>query len=149
MRISHWRSDVCSLDLYRRRRRRTRRIGPAAVSGCRSPAPPLRTRPGTERLRLKNSLNSIRAAAMGRPVQEHSMTEPREIIDFWFGAPGSDAYGVFRDVWFERDGAFDAAFDERRSEEHTSELQSLMRISYAVFCLTKKRKRNTYTVYST
>src|SRR3546814_10171954 len=27
----------------------------------------------------------------------------------------------------------------RRSEEHTSELQSLMRISYAVFCLTKKR----------
>src|SRR3546814_12482132 len=31
-----------------------------------------------------------------------------------------------------------------RSEEHTSELQSLMRISYAVFCL-KKKKKNTYT----
>src|SRR3546814_2289760 len=30
----------------------------------------------------------------------------------------------------------------RRSEEHTSELQSLMRISYAVFCL--KKKNNTY-----
>src|SRR3546814_6519128 len=30
-----------------------------------------------------------------------------------------------------------------RSEEHTSELQSLMRISYAVFCLTKKINRNT------
>src|SRR3546814_8169431 len=29
--------------------------------------------------------------------------------------------------------------DGTRSEEHTSELQSLMRISYAVFCLTKKR----------
>src|SRR3546814_4469245 len=29
----------------------------------------------------------------------------------------------------------------RRSEEHTSELQSLMRISYAVFCLKKKNKR--------
>src|SRR3546814_1646220 len=28
----------------------------------------------------------------------------------------------------------------RRSEEHTSELQSLMRISYAVFCLTKKKR---------
>src|SRR3546814_2068191 len=28
----------------------------------------------------------------------------------------------------------------RRSEEHTSELQSLMRISYAVFCLKKKKK---------
>src|SRR3546814_3707836 len=32
-----------------------------------------------------------------------------------------------------------------RSEEHTSELQSLMRISYAVFCLKKKKHRNTIT----
>src|SRR3546814_4438181 len=31
---------------------------------------------------------------------------------------------------------------EPRSEEHTSELQSLMRISYAVFCLKKKNKSN-------
>src|SRR3546814_5740821 len=31
---------------------------------------------------------------------------------------------------------------DRRSEEHTSELQSLMRISYAVFCLKKKTKDN-------
>src|SRR3546814_2194223 len=31
---------------------------------------------------------------------------------------------------------------EARSEEHTSELQSLMRISYAVFCLNKKMKMN-------
>src|SRR3546814_9402925 len=30
----------------------------------------------------------------------------------------------------------------RRSEEHTSELQSLMRISYAVFCLKKKTQKN-------
>src|SRR3546814_7068097 len=33
---------------------------------------------------------------------------------------------------------------ERRSEEHTSELQSLMRISYAVFCLKKKNKTIIY-----
>src|SRR3546814_971309 len=33
----------------------------------------------------------------------------------------------------------------RRSEEHTSELQSLMRISYAVFCLKKKKSQNTTT----
>src|SRR3546814_8999360 len=33
----------------------------------------------------------------------------------------------------------------RRSEEHTSELQSLMRISYAVFCLKKKKKKHTNT----
>src|SRR3546814_3204958 len=32
-----------------------------------------------------------------------------------------------------------------RSEEHTSELQSLMRISYAVFCLKKKTQTNTHT----
>src|SRR3546814_2178076 len=35
----------------------------------------------------------------------------------------------------------DAASDRDRSEEHTSELQSLMRISYAVFCLKKKNKK--------
>src|SRR3546814_5735054 len=32
------------------------------------------------------------------------------------------------------------AIEQARSEEHTSELQSLMRISYAVFCLKKKNK---------
>src|SRR3546814_9519130 len=35
--------------------------------------------------------------------------------------------------------------DEARSEEHTSELQSLMRISYAVFCLKKKTKNKSDT----
>src|SRR3546814_10392804 len=35
------------------------------------------------------------------------------------------------------------ALVQTRSEEHTSELQSLMRISYAVFCLKKKNKNNT------
>src|SRR3546814_7555578 len=33
----------------------------------------------------------------------------------------------------------------RRSEEHTSELQSLMRISYAVFCLKQKKKKKNHT----
>src|SRR3546814_3980008 len=36
-----------------------------------------------------------------------------------------------------------AAAPRLRSEEHTSELQSLMRISYAVFCLKKKKKTHT------
>src|SRR3546814_7302576 len=35
-----------------------------------------------------------------------------------------------------------------RSEEHTSELQSLMRISYAVFCLKKKKDNNDTTIIS-
>src|SRR3546814_2802675 len=41
----------------------------------------------------------------------------------------------------------DPAPEARRSEEHTSELQSLMRISYAVFCL-KKKKNDTYSIYT-
>src|SRR3546814_6507196 len=54
--------------------------------------------------------------------------------------------------------AFEAAggaAGRSRSEEHTSELQSLMRISYAVFCLKKKTKKTTsihkvrYTMHQT
>src|SRR3546814_4293563 len=41
-----------------------------------------------------------------------------------------------------REAHFDAAPLRIRSEEHTSELQSLMRISYAVFCLKKKKNQN-------
>src|SRR3546814_5063893 len=40
---------------------------------------------------------------------------------------------------------FRRAAQRRRSEEHTSELQSLMRISYAVFCLKTKIRSNKYT----
>src|SRR3546814_6087985 len=41
----------------------------------------------------------------------------------------------------------EATAPERRSEEHTSELQSLMRISYAVFCLKKKTKNCTQNTH--
>src|SRR3546814_10044153 len=40
-------------------------------------------------------------------------------------------------------GVWNSGPDTMRSEEHTSELQSLMRISYAVFCLKKKNKSTT------
>src|SRR3546814_8660933 len=43
--------------------------------------------------------------------------------------------------------AGEVALDPVRSEEHTSELQSLMRISYAVFCLKKKTKAQTYKTH--
>src|SRR3546814_7837437 len=36
---------------------------------------------------------------------------------------------------------------EARSEEHTSELQSLLRISYAIFCFKKKKRNHSKTVY--
>src|SRR3546814_5784177 len=48
--------------------------------------------------------------------------------------PGGDAAGVER---LQEAGL--APLQDARSEEHTSELQSLMRISYAVFCLKKKK----------
>src|SRR3546814_4335226 len=41
-----------------------------------------------------------------------------------------------------------AGTGQLRSEEHTSELQSLMRISYAVFCLKKKNKSQTMTAHT-
>src|SRR3546814_7600552 len=41
------------------------------------------------------------------------------------------------------------AMGKARSEEHTSELQSLMRISYAVFCLKKKSSRHKYALSQT
>src|SRR3546814_5282557 len=43
----------------------------------------------------------------------------------------------------------DVIFAGRRSEEHTSELHSLMRISYAVFCLKKKKKKNAKMITKT
>src|SRR3546814_9760974 len=57
------------------------------------------------------------------------------VVAFWHGcAP------AFKD---RRSPQFAAQIGSPRSEEHTSELQSLMRISYAVFCLKKKRNNNT------
>src|SRR3546814_2517117 len=58
--------------------------------------------------------------------------------------PAGAAFG--RPLW-----ASAAAAERRadpRSEEHTSELQSLMRISYAVFCLKKKKPRNKHILPS-
>src|SRR3546814_10428719 len=48
------------------------------------------------------------------------------------------------DLW---DRRRDAGY-MRRSEEHTSELQSLMRISYAVFCMKKKHTTHCFTIHS-
>src|SRR3546814_8161362 len=55
------------------------------------------------------------------------------VVDRLSGAQGGRAEGVAQRRIEAR---------RRRSEEHTSELQSLMRISYAVFCLIKKKKRD-------
>src|SRR3546814_9150167 len=51
------------------------------------------------------------------------------------------------DAFRSRSAFVPVAFGRHRSEEHTSELQSLMRISYAVFCLKKKISINQQHIY--
>src|SRR3546814_7581963 len=70
-------------------------------------------------------------------VQEDS---PKELFGMFLSCSSSRSG---RD--FLSSGAAPAGFE--RSEEHTSELQSLMRISYAVFCLKKKNKEITKNKY--
>src|SRR3546814_4102880 len=74
-------------------------------------------------------------------VTDFLMSERRDFRDVFV-----DLFG--RALAFAGDHFFDdfgmkreVDVDEVRSEEHTSELQSLMRISYAVFCLKKKNKQ--------
>src|SRR3546814_7786709 len=50
-----------------------------------------------------------------------------------------------RSTWGKEGDTLALDIDPKRSEEHTSELQSLMRISYAVFCLKKKTEHHTTT----
>src|SRR3546814_9735582 len=87
----------------------------------------------------------------GAALVLHFRREPRELRgDLIFGIPGGaelrQEFGTLTagpcapraaDRPVERG---DARCELDRSEEHTSELQSLMRISYAVFCLKKKTK---------
>src|SRR3546814_2400482 len=70
------------------------------------------------------------AAAVRRPAQERAGLAPVREAGVLAPARGALTQGAWSHV---------------RSEEHTSELQSLMRISYAVFCLNKK-KTNIRTV---
>src|SRR3546814_2498544 len=57
------------------------------------------------------------------------------------GLKGSDMLNRILS-WFRPAPKPELTWENFRSEEHTSELQSLMRISYAVFCLKKKKKTN-------
>src|SRR3546814_1994174 len=68
---------------------------------------------------------------------------PGEFVTL-LGPSGSGKSTILKLVaGFERPSDGDILIDGRRSEEHTSELQSLQRISYAVFCLKKQKNLNT------
>src|SRR3546814_4455371 len=90
------------------------------------------------RCRRGGAGGSARPASMG--------PEPRSFLRIEFEpAPGQEAlFGGRRAAAVAR---AEQRFLRHRSEEHTSELQSLMRISYAVFCL-KKKKTTIITVHT-
>src|SRR3546814_3404828 len=59
-----------------------------------------------------------------------------------YGGPVENRIRLLREVTEALIAVWGKDRDQRRSEEHTSELQSLMRISYAVFCLKKKNNKH-------
>src|SRR3546814_1522316 len=70
-------------------------------------------------------------------------------VPFAMMAAADGSFGYEMEIIVQADGPIQSVADLKRSEEHTSELQSLMRISYAVFCLKKKKTtRNTTYVLS-
>src|SRR3546814_2693844 len=69
----------------------------------------------------------------------HSVNLDQRIVRLGYAEPPTDNH-----MHKLGDGRIEiVSANKERSEEHTSELQSLMRNSYAVFCLKKKTKRNT------
>src|SRR3546814_5174208 len=115
MRISDWSSDVCSSDLLNP----GNRGGNLDGNGATAPT-----------VTAKGGAVALTDTAIRRAKPED---KPQKLRD------GGGLYLLMRP-----DGARWWRMDYRRpvteSEEHTSELQSLMRISYAVFCLKKKTK---------
>src|SRR3546814_7475186 len=85
---------------------------------------------------------AMRAATEAHLIAPESAAEEHaaELAQGPEAAMGDDPLGKVQG----EDFTTDDVLVEERSEEHTSELQSLMRNSYAVFCL-KKNKRQTYT----
>src|SRR3546814_9634080 len=117
MRISGWSSDVCSSDL-------AGAVGSAVVQIAKArEMTVIGAAGGAEKCAWVRELGADAAVDYkARPVLDGLAAALHTL-----GKPGIDVY-------FDNVGG-----DHLRSEEHTSELQSLMRISYAVFCLNKQQ----------
>src|SRR3546814_1305703 len=130
MRISDWSSDVCSSDLGRH--------GPADVADVGR----------GERLAVGAVVADLRGLCQQRRRFQRLLQRSREVgvvsvvVDAASCAQAGVEHLPQRVV---RQHAENAAA-LLRSEEHTSELQSLMRTSYAVFCLKKKKTTKDNTV---
>src|SRR3546814_2682210 len=118
MRISDWSSDVCSSDLD---------IDVVLILARLGEQFDLRERRVGEARRHDERRVARRAAE----VHEAALGEDDDLL----------AVGEFDQVGARLDLG-PVVVGKRRSEEHTSEPQSLMRISYAVFCLKKKKKKH-------
>src|SRR3546814_5037580 len=144
MRISDWSSDVCSSDLLASMENSASRTR-SAVGRVASPESGTRGRPRHLPLMILTSGSCLQCRAQA----DHLFA--RDFPDLALGQVGQ----------FERAiGNPDEARNlqphelQHRSEEHTSELQSLMRSSSDVFCLKKKKKKkhtrtNNHTKQST
>src|SRR3546814_5347873 len=135
MHISDWSSDVCSSDLND--------IVPVRLPGNLELVGEWGFSPG-ERFTLQPDTSRIFTWTV-------TVTGPGdgEISTEWYGkniaednvGPVTDVLPFTVSTGLDVDLEMDLATATMRSEEHTSELQSLMRISYAVFCLKKKKKK--------
>src|SRR3546814_1171067 len=82
----------------------------------------------------------VRRTAAGRAVLlQRSITCTTVTWYCWFSSAAADPVLLANDLPIGQHGGSCHERGKQRSEEHTSELQSLMRISYAVFCLKKKQ----------
>src|SRR3546814_6912879 len=113
MRISDWSSDVCSSDLAEAH------VGAAVLEGARA-------------LQVLQLQVQLAAEHLGHAGGRHQRGADHLSLQA-FGGCANIVDGGGQGVL--RGGELRAAEAAGRSEEHTSELQSLMRISYAVFCL--------------
>src|SRR3546814_2554160 len=122
MRISDWSSDVCSSDLRPQ-------AGAHLLPHAHDQDPVPRYRPGLLRTTVPPAPHPL-PREKGRHPRLQAHPKPRNInpVDPCSSRAEGEA------IQGKRRG------DLLRSEEHTSELQSLMRISYAVFCLKKKKR---------
>src|SRR3546814_3163691 len=124
MRISDWSSDVCSSDLA---------ADAGAVDVGRADSAGLRVaeaQAGDQAVDDRGHDVDVEEAGGGDQRQQR--VQPQPVGCLRGGGRLVDGGGVC--------GGGHASWSRRRSEEHTSELQSLMRISYAVFCLKKKKQ---------
>src|SRR3546814_8913567 len=126
MRISDWSSDVCSSDL-------TATLPPALFLQTATPHHHLMA---PAPITSKNEPRPHNPRANDHPAARRTAQRLRRRLD----PPGRAAVLALADA-IQHQRQLHLA--PRRSEEHTSELQSLMRISYAVFCL--KKKKHTHT----